>query len=186
MNKAIFLDRDGTVIEEKKYLSEPKQVKILPHVIRGMNLLKNNGFKLILTTNQSGINRKYFTRAKLEKVHIKIKKLRLPHGIKFDAVYFCPHRPDEKCGCRKPETGMAEKARTRFGLSLKKSYSIGDKLTDIKLAHNFSGKGVLVLTGYGKNEIKNIKTLKIVPEHIAKNLYETAKWIIADYTGNNN
>jgi histidinol-phosphate phosphatase family protein len=179
MNKAVFLDRDGTIIEEKNYLSDPAQVNILPGVGRGLQLLSNHGFKLILTTNQSGIARKYFTLSQLKSVHKKMVMLLAKSGVKLDAIYYCPHAPDDRCSCRKPLIGMILKAKTRFNLDLTKSYSIGDKLTDVQLAHNFNGKGILVLTGYGKKE-RGLITKQTKPEFISKTLYETAKWIITD------
>jgi len=177
-NKAVFLDRDGTLIEDKNYLSDPKQIILLPYVIPALKLLQKYGFKLIITTNQSGIERGYFTLKQLKEIHKKLKLLLIINNIKLDAIYWCPHHPDRKCFCRKPNIGMIKKAQKKFNLDIKKCFSIGDKLSDIEFIQRVCGKGILVLTGKGRDQKKLIKKSKIKPDYIATNLYTAAKWIV--------
>ena len=171
-NIAIFLDRDGTIIEDKNYLSDPDQITLIPNTITALQLLKNNGFKLILTTNQSGISRGYFSRNKLKEIHDKLVTILGLNRIKLDGIYFCPHHPDKKCFCRKPSPGMALGAKKKFHLNLKKSYAIGDRMIDVEFARNFGGKGILVLTGHGKEEESKNKA-----DYVAKDLLDAAQWI---------
>ena len=151
-NKAIFLDRDGTIIEEKEYLSDPDKVILVLNTIPALQLLQEMGFKLIVTTNQSGVARKIFNKDKLYEIHNKLKSLLTLNGIYLDAIYYCPHHPEQNCKCRKPKAGMAFGAKRRFNIDLRSSFSIGDKLSDVQFGKNFGGKGILVLTGYGKKE----------------------------------
>ncbi len=172
-NLAVFIDRDGTLIEDKGYLSDPGQVQFIPKSIDALKLLKNHNFKLIVITNQSGIARKYLTLKQLKKIHEKIVNILALNNVKLDAIYFCPHHPDQNCFCRKPNIKLALKAARRFNIDLKRSFAVGDKITDVLFAKKFGGKGILVLTGFGK---KN--KLKPRPDYIAKDFYSAAKWVI--------
>jgi len=172
-NVAVFLDRDGTLIEDKGYISSPEQVEFIPKSIDALKLLKSCGFKLIVITNQSGIARKYLNIKQLKAIHERINSILALNKIKLDAIYFCPHHPDEKCLCRKPNIKLALKAAKRFNLDLKKCFSVGDKITDVIFGKKFGGKGILVLTGFGKKE-KLIQR----PNYIAKDFYSAAEWIV--------
>lgn len=184
-NKAVFLDRDGVVLKEVGYLSDLKKISFYKGNIEALKLLKKNGFKLIVVSNQSGVARGYFTESFVKKTHKTIQERLKKHKIKIDAFYYCPHHiRDVKvkkyfkdCSCRKPKPGMVLKAKKRFNIDLKKSYIIGDKLTDIKLGKNTGMKTFLLLTGYGRQEKKLIdRNLK--PDYISKNLLSAAKIII--------
>jgi histidinol-phosphate phosphatase family protein len=178
-NRAVFLDRDGTIVEERGYISDPDKIMLEPNTIPALKLFKRFGFRLIITTNQSGIARKIFNKGRLYEVHKKLETLLTLNGIHLDAIYYCPHRPEEKCRCRKPKIGMALGAKRKFNIDLKNSFSIGDKLSDVQFAKNFGGKGILVLTGFGKKERLRIKDekLEIKPDFIADDIYDAAKWV---------
>jgi histidinol-phosphate phosphatase family protein len=180
MNRAVFLDRDGTINEDVGYLSDPDKIVIIKNAVPGLRLLQNYGFKLIITTNQSGIARGYFDKNTLNRIHKKLRNIFLKEKIKFSAIYYCPHHPDDNCKCRKPELGMIEKAVKKFNLDLGKSFGIGDKLKDIEFVKKAGCKGILVLTGLGKKERKGIKELipELKPDYIAKDLLDASKWII--------
>jgi D-glycero-D-manno-heptose 1,7-bisphosphate phosphatase len=184
-NRAVFLDRDGTIIEEKGYLSDPDKVILELNTIPALKLLKENGFRLFVTTNQSGIARKYFQEGQLFEIHGKLKTLLSLNRIDLDGIFYCPHGPEDDCNCRKPKIGMALGAQRKFNIDLKSSYSIGDKLTDIQFAKNFGGKGVLVLTGFGKQENLKLKEKDntINPDFVANDIYEAAKWVVQDAKG---
>lgn len=131
--KALFLDRDGTIIYDRHYLKRLKDIEFVPEVKASLELLKSVGYILIVVTNQSGIGRKLFDKRFVEKVHSAIND-RL-NGI-IDDFFYCPHRPDECCSCRKPKTGMLDKAVRKWHIDLKTSWMIGDSDKDIQMATN--------------------------------------------------
>lgn len=184
-NRAVFLDRDGTLILETDYLSSLKQIKFFKNSANAVKLLKERGFKIIVVTNQSGVARGYFTEAFVKKAHRHIKKVLDEQGAKIDAFYYCPHlkyAPVKKyrksCTCRKPNTGMVMAAKKKYNLDLKNSFSIGDKLADVKLGHNSKMWTILVKTGYGDEEKKLIRDKNEKPDFFADDIYDAAKWII--------
>ncbi len=177
-HRAVFLDRDGTVNTEVDYLSSVKDLRLTKNAAKAIRILNQNKIKVIIVTNQSGISRGLFSIDDLENVHDELRRRLRGKGAHIDVIYYCPHHPDDGCLCRKPGKGMFEKAAKDFDLKLNKCYVIGDKLTDIKSAHNISARGILVRTGYGKLEQDKLRDADIAPEHIAENLYEAVKWII--------
>ena len=145
MKKAVFLDRDNTLIKDDGYIHEPKKVELLPTVPEGLKLLKKANYLLIVVSNQSGIGRGYFEEKDFHAVNERLQELLKPHGVQIDDFFFCPHRPDENCNCRKPKTGMVEKAAKKWNIDLSKSFVIGDKEIDVMLAFNAGCKwGILV------------------------------------------
>jgi histidinol-phosphate phosphatase family protein len=179
---AAFIDRDGTVIKEKDYLCKIKDIELFPQTVKALKLLEDAGFKLILVTNQSGIGRGYFSEAKLLKVHAALEKILLKNGVKFDAIYYCPHAPDASCECRKPGLGMVKLAAKKFNLDLKRSYTIGDHKGDFMLGRKMGGTGVFVLTGHGKREYKKMQNDPSYPrpDRVEKDIYSAAKWIVSE------
>lgn len=146
LKKAIFLDRDGTIIEEVNFLSNPDEVKLFPGTMEALTSLKEAGFLIIVVTNQSGVGRGFFGEEDVHAVHDRIQELT---GDAIDAFYFCPHLPDEGCKCRKPGDGMMRNAAADFGIDFGESWIVGDKHLDV-LAGNVAGlKSILVRTGYG-------------------------------------
>jgi len=144
----VFLDRDGTLIEEKHYLCDPDQVELTPHAGEGLQKLVSAGYQLVMITNQSGIGRGYYTVAQMHSVHDRVAQLLKPFSVKFAGIFFCPHTPDEGCACRKPLTGMVEDASRALSVDLARSIVVGDKACDIGLAHAKGMKGWLVKTGH--------------------------------------
>ncbi|GHU89451.1 D,D-heptose 1,7-bisphosphate phosphatase [Clostridia bacterium] len=140
MNRAVFLDRDGTIIKDCHYLKDPAQVELLPGVAEALRELKRRGFLLILVSNQSGIARGYFTERDLQAVQDRLNAVLSEHGAALDGAYNCPHAPDDDCGCRKPKIGMALAAKRDFDLDLSESYMVGDKQSDIEFGRNFGAK----------------------------------------------
>ncbi len=172
--KAVFLDRDGTLIEEANYLARPEQLKLLPFAAEAVRLLNENGFLVILITNQSGIGRKYFSEKDLREIHEKLISDLALEDAKLDAIYFCPHNPDDDCDCRKPKTGMIRQTTRDFSIDLKNSWTIGDKALDVETGFNAGTKTALVSTGYG---IAEREKLNEKPDLIVENLLEAAKVI---------
>jgi D-glycero-D-manno-heptose 1,7-bisphosphate phosphatase len=170
--KAVFLDRDGTLIEEVNFLHRVEDLRFFDYTENVVNLLKERGFLLIVVTNQSGIGREIFDEAALHKLHEEIQK---KLGGKIDAFYFCPHLPDAGCACRKPNLGMIENALDNFEIDFENSWMIGDKVIDVETGFNAGIKTALVLTGYGE---KAVKDLNGKPDIVAENLLEAAREIL--------
>ncbi|MFO7727693.1 MAG: HAD family hydrolase, partial [Desulfonatronovibrio sp.] len=146
----IFLDRDGTIIQDMHYLHDPDQIKLIPGAAQAMKEMNELGLKIFLASNQSGIGRKYFTEEQYHLVQEKLLSMLTEKKIRIEDCAFCPHSPDNHCNCRKPAPGMWRKLSAEHGLSPAQTVMIGDKKADILFARN-SGFAAcaLVLTGQG-------------------------------------
>lgn len=178
VNRAIFIDRDGTMIAEENYLHKPEQVKIFPATRTGLKKLADAGFMLIIVSNQSGVGRGYFTLADVDKVNAKLCADLAPDGIRIEKIYIAPEKPEDPSRGRKPSPAFLFDARDEFGLDLKQCYMVGDKLIDLECGWNAGvRKSLLVRTGYGAKEEKQS------PEAVARavvvdDLDAAAKWIV--------
>jgi histidinol-phosphate phosphatase family protein len=150
---AVFLDRDGTLIVEKHYLSDPAQVVVEEGVVEGLGMLQQHGHPLIVVSNQSGIGRGLLTVQDAERVNARLAELLLRDGIRLQAWYLCPHAPETACDCRKPAPGLARAASRDLQLDLAGSYVVGDKRSDLELADAIGGTGILVTTGHGRDAV---------------------------------
>ena len=148
-NPAVFFDRDGTIMHDVNYCSDPKQVHVFPFVAASLQKLKAAGFKLIMITNQSGIGRGYFTREQYELVHAEV--LRQIGGALIDATYFCPDVPGVQSECRKPAPGMVLQGARENNIDLRRSIFVGDKEIDVHCGHNAGIKAIRVRTGFETN-----------------------------------
>ncbi|WKZ57427.1 MAG: HAD-IIIA family hydrolase [Bdellovibrionota bacterium] len=144
---AVFLDRDGTLMEHVEYISEPEKVRVLPKVVEAVKLLKEKGYWVIVVTNQPGIGLGYFTREDFFRVNRKFLGEFTKQGAKFDKIYFCPHSEAEGCECRKPLTGLIRRACEELPIDMARSFVIGDTTFDLQMAKNAGCKGILVRTG---------------------------------------
>jgi len=149
LSPAVFLDRDGTIIKDRDYCSNPVDVKIFSGVAEALRRLKSNGFKVIIITNQSGIGRGLFTTKQYRVVEAEILR-QLGEGS-VDATYFCPHVPDQSCSCRKPAPGMVAEAAQQHGIDLSRSFLVGDKESDVECGRNAGIRTVRVKTGPQSN-----------------------------------
>lgn len=145
LSSAVFIDRDGTIMEDCVYCSDPKNVKIFPGVLEALRRLKSNGFKLIIITNQSGIGRGLFTVEQYRAVEAEVLR-QLGVGL-IDATYFCPDVPGQYSTCRKPAPGMVVKATREHQIDLSRSFLIGDNEIDVECAHNAGVRAIRVRTG---------------------------------------
>ena len=176
----VLLDRDGTLIVEKHYLSDPQQVELIPGAAAGLRRLQQLGCGLIVVTNQSGVGRGYFTMADVEKVHEHIGGLLAQCGVRFDRIFVAPEAPDQPSHGRKPSPQFLFDARDQLNLNLGASYMIGDKLIDLECGWNAGlKKAILVRTGYGAGvERKSIDQLKSAV--VVDGFKEAATWILKD------
>ncbi len=175
MKNYILLDRDGTIIADKHYLSDPAGVEILPNAEEGLKRMQDAGFGLIVVTNQSGIGRGYYSTHDMEAVNSKMEELLAPSGIKFTAIYHCPHTPEQDCNCRKPAPEMFDRAIEEFKLDPENCYVIGDKLCDIELGLAKGASTILVRTGKGAKEEPKCEGKAT---YIADDLLAAAEFII--------
>jgi D-glycero-D-manno-heptose 1,7-bisphosphate phosphatase len=170
----VILDRDGTVIVERHYLSDPAQVELLPNAVEGLRHIRELGFGLVLVTNQSGIGRGYFNEAQLTQIHDRLRAALKAEGLTLDGIYYCPHTPDDDCFCRKPRTGLIERAAKDLLFDPASSVVIGDKASDIMLGQRASATTILVRTGYGAQESIELET---PPDYTAEDLLSAAKFL---------
>lgn len=182
MNRAIFLDRDGVIVEDSNYVHRTDQLKLIPGSAEAIKLLNENNFLIIVVTNQAGIAKGYFTEEDTILFNRLMEEKLKRRGAHIDAIYYCPHHPDAKiekykinCNCRKPKPGMLKEAEKDFNIDLRRSFIIGDKLSDIDAGKCVECKTIMVLTGYGKDEPKNDTIY-----HIAQNLYCAVEYLLAE------
>ena len=150
MNRAVFLDRDGTLIEDRDYLSRPEDVAVFPAAGRALKRLQEAGFQLFIVSNQSGVGRGYFTMADVERVNRRVLEILAADGVRFDKIYIAPESPDAPSHGRKPSPQFLFDARDEFGILLESSFMVGDKLSDLQCGWNAGVKrSILVRTGYG-------------------------------------
>jgi histidinol-phosphate phosphatase family protein len=178
-SKAAFLDRDGTIIEEKDFIKTPDQIEFVPGSIDAIKMLRNLGYKIVVISNQSGIGRGILTEKMVAEVNRSFLDSLRDQGAPADALYFCPHHPDDNCDCRKPKTGMIEQAVKELRLDLKNAVVVGDKLADVKLGKNIGATTVLVLTGYGRKVLDELTDSNPdeKPNFVAENLLAAVSWL---------
>ena len=170
MNKAVFLDRDGTINVDKDYLYKKEDWEFIDGVVDGLQILQNLGYKLIVISNQSGIARGYYTREDADKIFEYMVNELKKYGVMIDKYYYCPHIGND-CNCRKPKLGLFYQAQKDFDIDFSKSYAIGDKIRDLAICEKESVKGFL-LDMAQKVENKNIRK--------CKNLYKAVNLIKKD------
>jgi D-glycero-D-manno-heptose 1,7-bisphosphate phosphatase len=171
-NRAAFIDRDGTLIEEVNFLSRVEDLRIFPYTGEALKLLKNAGYLIIVVTNQSGIGRGIYDEAAMHSIH---EAMQAKLGSMIDGFYFCPHLPCDGCSCRKPGLGMIESAANDFAIDISGSWMIGDKKIDVETGRNAGISSAMVMTGYGRS---HFRTLDEEPEISAENLLEAVRAIV--------
>ena len=170
-NSFIFLDRDGTIIVDKHYLSDYRQVELLPGAVEGLVRLKDLGFKFIVVTNQSGLARGYFSEEDLLKIHARMLELLHDKEISIEEILYCPHHPDDKCLCRKPGTKLVEDIAGRYNFDYKKCFVIGDRENDIAMGLQLGTKTFLI----NNNEEKTAEIIRRAkPDFIVKDILGAA------------
>ncbi len=181
MNKAVFLDRDGTLCVDRHYLCRFEEFELLPGVPEALKLLKDAGFLLIVITNQSGIARGYYTEADFRDFTARMEEYLTGRGVSVDRVYYCPHHPDaavpslrRTCDCRKPKTGLFERAVRDFDLDLSACYAVGDRLRDCAVCRGTACRGYLVGRTEPESVIRAVSEGEIPGVSYAPSLYDAA------------
>jgi len=177
-----FLDRDGTIIEERNHLRRIEDLAFIPGSEAAIARLNQAGIRVVVISNQSGVGRGYFTEEFVRETHRFMQAHLEKHNARIEAFYFCPHLPSDNCDCRKPRTGMLERAARDFGSELR-GVVVGDKPSDLEAGHNARLDAVLVQTGYGRQTLAEGKTK---PDFVARDLSEAAARIVKKYTAKYN
>jgi D-glycero-D-manno-heptose 1,7-bisphosphate phosphatase len=170
----VVLDRDGTIIVERHYLSDPRQIEFLPGAVQGLRQMLAMGLGLVVVTNQSAVGRGFFDQAHLDSIHRRLCELLEIEGIHLEGIYSCPHTPEEDCSCRKPKPGLIERAASDLDFDLHASFVIGDKPADIEMGRQVRATTFLVCTGYGADFVGDPA---VSPDYLADDLSEVAQTI---------
>jgi len=186
MNRAVFLDRDGTINEEVGYLKSLDMLKVIPGAGAAIRRLNAAGFKVVIITNQSGVARGYFPESLVHEAHALLTATLRKDGATIDGIYYCPHHPTAgnskhtiQCDCRKPATGLMDRAARDLDIDLKQSFMVGDKWSDIELGHRAGARSILVRSGFAPDDAGNERPSHVEdPDFTAHDLAEAADWII--------
>jgi D,D-heptose 1,7-bisphosphate phosphatase len=184
MNKAVFLDRDGTIVEDSGYINSPHQLKFIPGAIEAIKKLNEAGYKVVVITNQSGVARGLITEDMLQTIDKTMHKWILSGGAHLDGLYYCPHHSEhghypykQECECRKPHPGLIKKAQKDLDIDLSQSYMIGDHATDIEAGQRAGVKTIFILSGHGAKEKDNLKSQ---PNYSTSDLLAAVKWLLKE------
>ena len=182
-NVGVFLDRDGTINTEVDFLSKPQDLELIPHAAEAICELNRLGLPVFVITNQSGIARGFFSERELQRVHDRLKQLLEAHSARVDGIYYCPHHPtlgvppfNVECACRKPKTGMLDAASRDFGVTLERSFLVGDRLVDMEAGRAAGCTTFLVRTGYGAAEEEECLASNCA-DHVVGNIYDAVQVI---------
>ncbi|MDQ6652599.1 MAG: HAD family hydrolase [Acidobacteriota bacterium] len=192
--QAVFIDRDGTISEEVGYINHQSRFRLFPYAAPAIKNLNENGWLAIVTTNQAGVARGYFSEEMVQTVHATMTKELESGGAKLDAIYYCAHHPSVgeppyrvDCDCRKPKPGLISRAARDFHINLAESWMVGDRYSDIELARNAGVKSAFVMSGYGRGEWEHQRaSWTQQPDLVAVNLLEAVEAIVSGEGGANN
>jgi D-glycero-D-manno-heptose 1,7-bisphosphate phosphatase len=181
LRPAVFLDRDGVICEEVGYLNHISRLQIFPFAATAIRKLNDARVPVFVVTNQSGISRGMFPESLVIETHERIAREMASQGARIDDFYYCAHRREDDCSCRKPLPGLLQRAAEKHGLDLARSYVVGDRHGDIELAHGVGARAILVLTGYGRGEYEfRSAGWSRQPDKVLENLSYAADAILAE------
>ena len=184
LRRAAFLDRDGTIGEEMGYVNHIDRFQIFPYAAEAIRQLNQAEIPVIVVTNQSGIARNIFPESLVHEVHKKMVSELAAGGAWIDAIYFCPHKSEDACECRKPNPGLLEQAAREHSLDLATSWVVGDRYADLEMGHAAGARGILVMTGYGRGEYElHGNTWPRQPDALAGNLKDAVRLILQNGSG---
>jgi D-glycero-D-manno-heptose 1,7-bisphosphate phosphatase len=150
-NKVVVLDRDGTIVVDRHYLSDPAALEFEPEAEVGLKKMSDMGFRLVVITNQSGIARGFFSLSRLDEIHKKMRQMLQSIGAPLAGIYFCPHGPDDTCDCRKPNLGLMRQASQELGFDMSEAIVIGDKDSDVEFGRRAAAVTMLVAKPYSRS-----------------------------------
>jgi D-glycero-D-manno-heptose 1,7-bisphosphate phosphatase len=181
----VFIDRDGTLIEEMDYVRTPDDVHLIHGAAHAIRKLNENGFITNVISNQSGVARGFLTEADLAPIHDRLERDLQQNEAHIDHIYYCPHHPafgiepyNVECECRKPRPGMLIQSRKEFGIDLARSFVIGDKVADMQAGAAVGATTILVLTGYGKSSLETCKRENINIDFVAPSIKEAVEFVL--------
>ena len=184
MRPAVFLDRDGTLLEEAGYLDRLERLVFFPYAIDSVRALNREGFAVVIVTNQSGVGRGLYGEDFVRRSHDVVTERLAQGGAHADGIYYCPHHPEatvagyrQACDCRKPAPGLLKRAAADLGLDLARSFSVGDKWTDVQVGQAAGSRGILVRTGYGRSSEAAVPP-GVTPATIVDNVAAAVAWIL--------
>jgi D-glycero-D-manno-heptose 1,7-bisphosphate phosphatase len=190
MRAALFLDRDGVIVDEAEYLADPAQLRLLPGAAEAIADLNRKSVPVIVVTNQSGVARGYFPESRIAEIHEQLDRLLAGQGAQIARYYYCPHHPTEgqspyrvDCQCRKPRPGMLLQAARDLSLDLRQSYLVGDKLSDLEAGASAGCRTVLVRTGYGRALADTLEPQGVHLDMIADDLREAVRFCLPQLLG---
>ncbi len=186
MNRAVFLDRDGTINEEVGYLTDLSKLRLIPGAGAAITRLNHAGYKVILVTNQSGVARGYFPESLVLEAHKRLTHMLEREGAVLDGIYYCPHHPTAGntgytivCDCRKPGTGLVDRAVKDFDIDINHSFLVGDKWSDVELAQRAGVHSILVMSGFSPDDPGNKRPEHVEdPDFTARTIAEAVDWIM--------
>ena len=184
---AVFLDRDGVLVDELDFLTDPDELRLLPGAADAVRALNQRGVPVVVITNQSAVARGLIDLAGLDAVHERLRAKLAEGGAHVDAIFFCPHHPTAgdppwrtECDCRKPRPGLLERAARALGLDLARSYVIGDSLRDLEAGAAVGAHGILVATGKGRRELERLRAAGGAPPHTARDVRDAVQLVLRE------
>src|SRR5712691_958773 len=186
--RAVFIDRDGTISEEVGYINHPSRFRLFPYADSAIKHLNENGWLAIVITNQAGVARGYFSEEMVQTIHQNMMSDLESSGAKLDAIYYCAHHPlvgappyRVDCDCRKPKPGLIARAAQDFDIDLERSWMVGDRYSDVELATNAGVKSAFVMSGYGRGEWENQgASWTQKPDLVAEDLLDAVRLIVGE------
>jgi D-glycero-D-manno-heptose 1,7-bisphosphate phosphatase len=171
-DKVVVLDRDGTIVVDRDYLSDPAGLEFLPGAAQGLRAMYDDGYRLLVVTNQSGVGRGMFSLDALQKMNERLSEMVSEAGARLERIYFCPHRPDERCACRKPATQLLSDAASELGFEPSHAVVIGDKASDIEFGYNAGATTMLIAASQftAQTQAGGVR-----PDYVVRDLSEAAE-----------
>ena len=174
-DRAVFLDRDGVLMRDAKFVDPVNQVEVINGAPQAMRSLQDAGFRLFVVTNQSGVGRGYFTREAVEEIHTLLNQHFSAAGVRIERYYVCPHHPEDNCDCRKPKPKFLLEAAREYGLDLSRCFMVGDRPSDIQCGRNAGTTTILVMTGAGQ---ETLDAHSVAADQAAGDIGAAADWIL--------
>ena len=184
--KTVFLDRDGVINEnlDDGYVSKWDECRFIPRSKEAIAVLTEAGWDVIVISNQAGVGKGIMTAQAVEQINTRMMEEVSRHGGKIKAVYYCPHRPDENCGCRKPKSGLLLQAAQEWEIALSASYLVGDKISDIQAGAQVGCTTILVKTGWGRKHLAESDQWLVKPDYVMSDLFQAVELILQQDVGN--